>query len=329
MLLTISKELSTALSAVKEACDFCRQVQADLTSEESVEKKDRSPVTVADLGVQTIVINKLISTFPGALVTAEESMGEISCGGGALIKKVLSRLEPGFLQVSEQDVINIISQGVYEGGKKKRFWTLDPVDGTKGFLRKDQYAVALSLIEDGEVLLGVLGCPNLSVNSFDRTEDEGVIFYAAKGQGAYMKSFNEGSEIKLSVSRCESASDLRLLESVEPSHSSHAASTQIAGMLSIAQEPIRMDSQCKYGVLARGEASLYLRLPTLKGYQEKIWDHAAGYIVVTESGGTVTDCFGKKLDFSQGRRLQNNSGIIGSNGNVHDEVTKAVRKVIG
>lgn len=325
----ISKELSTALSAVKEACDFCRQVQADLTFEESVEKKDRSPVTVADLGVQTVVINKLLNTFPGALVTAEESIGEISCGGGTLIKKVLRRLEPCFLQISEKDIADIISQGGYEGGKKKRFWTLDPVDGTKGFLRKDQYAVALALIEDGEVLLGVLGCPSLSIRSFDKAEDKGVIFYAARGQGAYMKSFDESSGIKISVSKCENASDIRLLESVEPSHSSHASSTQIAGMLNIAQKPIRMDSQCKYGVLARGEASLYLRLPTLKGYQENIWDHAAGYIVVTEAGGIVTDCFGKKLDFSLGRKLQNNSGIIGSNGRVHDEVTKAVSKIIG
>ena len=93
-------------------------------------------------------------------------------------------------------------------------------------------------------------------------------------------------------------------------------------------EPVRIDSQCKYGVLARGEASIYLRLPTRSEYQEKIWDHAAGYILVKEAGGEVTDCFGKQLDFSLGRTLSNNTGIIGSNGKIHNEVISAVKKVI-
>jgi 3'(2'), 5'-bisphosphate nucleotidase len=46
-------------------------------------------------------------------------------------------------------------------GAAERYWVMDPVDGTKGFLRGDQYAVALALVERGEVVLGVLGCPNL------------------------------------------------------------------------------------------------------------------------------------------------------------------------
>ena len=49
------------------------------------------------------------------------------------------------------------------------YWTLDPVDGTKGFLRRGQYAVSLALIEDGKVVAGVLGCPNLGMD-FARSE---------------------------------------------------------------------------------------------------------------------------------------------------------------
>jgi 3'(2'), 5'-bisphosphate nucleotidase len=45
-----------------------------------------------------------------------------------------------------------------------RYWTLDPIDGTKGYLRGGQYVVALALIENGQVKLGALGCPNLSVD---------------------------------------------------------------------------------------------------------------------------------------------------------------------
>ena len=81
-------------------------------------------------------------------------------------------------------------------------------------------------------------------------------------------------------------------------------------------------------MLARGEASIYLRLPTRKDYEEKIWDHAAGYMVVKEAGGKVTDCMGQELDFSLGRTLKNNTGIVGTNGKIHEEVIKAVKKVL-
>ena len=63
-------------------------------------------------------------------------------------------------------------------------WTLDPIDGTKGFLRKGQYAVCLALIVDSEVELGVMGCPNLPVDATKADGERGCIFVAVKGQGA-------------------------------------------------------------------------------------------------------------------------------------------------
>ncbi len=62
-------------------------------------------------------------------------------------------------------------------------WTIDPVDGTKGFLRGDQYAVCVSLIVDSEVKLGVIGCPNLPVDQDDPEGKRGCIFVAVKGHG--------------------------------------------------------------------------------------------------------------------------------------------------
>ena len=81
---------------------------------------------------------------------------------------------------------------------------------------------------------------------------------------------------------------------------------------------MRIDSQCKYGAVARGEASIYLRLPTSESYREKIWDHAAGWMVVNAAGGRVTDARGQNLDFSLGRTLDQNRGIIATNGHLHD-----------
>ncbi len=99
-------------------------------------------------------------------------------------------------------------------------------------------------------------------------------------------------------------------------------------MLGIRSEPYRIDSQCKYAAVARNDASIYLRLPTRKDYQEKIWDHAAGKLVVECAGGKVTDVDGKPLDFGRGRTLADNRGVVATCGAIHDEVIAAVGTVL-
>jgi adhesin HecA-like repeat protein len=103
---------------------------------------------------------------------------------------------------------------------------------------------------------------------------------------------------------------------------------RIVAELGAKRPPLRMDSQAKYGILARGEGTVYLRLPTKKSYVEKIWDHAAGAIIVEEAGGRVTDLYGKPLDFSRGRTLDNNQGIVATNGKLHQRMLQAVKSVI-
>ena len=123
-------------------------------------------------------------------------------------------------------------------------------------------------------------------------------------------------------------SEARFCESVESAHSSHGDAAQIAQHLGITAESVRMDSQAKYAAVGRGEASIYMRLPTRADYQEKIWDHAAGSIVVEEAGGRVTDITGKPLDFTLGRTLKTNRGIVATNGRLHDAVVKAIGQVL-
>ena len=88
-----------------------------------------------------------------------------------------------------------------------------------------------------------------------------------------------------------------------------------------------MDSQAKYGVVARGEAVFYLRIPSPSepGYYEKIWDHAAGSIITEEAGGKITDALGKPLDFSCGIRMESNDGIVVTNGILYEAVLGALR----
>lgn len=67
-------------------------------------------------------------------------------------------------------------------------WALDPIDGTKGFLRGGQYAVCLALLEDGEPVLGVMGTPNLPLDYNNPSSSKGVLFVTTKGAGAFQVS---------------------------------------------------------------------------------------------------------------------------------------------
>ena len=322
-------ELNLAIEAVKKACSLCTTVQSSLISEETITKKDKSPVTVADYGVQTVICHELKKSYPGDPIVAEEDSGYLQTEEGQIVSdKVYKYASDIVPEIMEEDIHSIIDSGGYEGGAEGRFWTLDPIDGTKGFLRGDQYAVALALIESGEVKLGILGCPNLNRNIHDTGSSKGLIFYAVECEGAFVQDFNGQVVREINVSDIENPIDAPFCESVESAHSSHSDSEKIAEILGVTAKPIRIDSQCKYAVLARGDASIYLRLPTSKDYTEKIWDHAAGYIIVKEAGGRVTDVTGKDLDFSKGRTLSENKGIVGTNGKLHDIVISAVIEVL-
>jgi hypothetical protein len=87
--------------------------------------------------------------------------------------------------LSAEQILESIDLGVYGGGKTGRFWTLDPIDGTKGFLRGEQYAVCLALIENGQVQVAIQGCPNLLRNIHDPSSTRGSLFIAVRGQGAF------------------------------------------------------------------------------------------------------------------------------------------------
>ena len=224
-------------------------------------------------------------------------------------------------RLNDKDIFAAIDRGNAEGGSKGRFWTLDPIDGTKGFLRGDQYAVALALIEDGQVRLGVLGCPSLPLVSLQG--QGGSLFVAVRGQGSAIRGIDRAEERKIRVADIANPSEALFCESFESAHSSHDDMGEIVKLLGVRRPPLRMDSQAKYGILARGDGTVYLRLPTKKAYVEKIWDHAAGCILVEEAGGKVTDLTGKPLDFSQGKTLVKNKGVIATNGKLHEVVLSA------
>lgn len=327
MISKFDHELLIALEAVRQAAIVCRSVQSAITPE-SLAKKDDSPVTVADFASQALICRRLQQAFPEDPVIGEEGSAELRTPDGAnFLQQIMEECSKAGVTASDKEICNWIDRGSLHEFRP-RFWTLDPIDGTKGFLRNEQYAISLALIIDGQIQIGILGCPNMHVHSSLSAPSSGVLAWAVRGCGSWQQSLNQPdiSPTRISTTDTAATQDARFCESVESGHSSHDWSGQIAAELGIHREPFRIDSQCKYLAVARGDADLYLRLPTRKGYQEKIWDHAGGVLIVEEAGGKVTDIRGKVPDFAHGSQLSANIGMVVTNGRLHASVVQAVMR---
>jgi len=305
-------KLLLAIEAVRAASRVCRAVQAQMVSAHILEKSDRSPVTVADFASQAVVCS-MLDDVP---VVGEEDASALREPCNSELLASVAR----FAGASSDQVLESIDRGAHNGSAG-RYWTLDPIDGTKGFLRGEQYAIALALIEDGRVLLGVLGCPNL---------DSGLIAGASDIHPSAIIGLEDDWSVARPIHVAANAEPgaARFCESVESAHSDQSASAGLAKELGITQPPLRMDSQAKYVTVANGQSHIYLRLPTRDDYRENIWDHAAGTKIIEQAGGRVTDIHGQPLDYSHGRRYEANRGIIATNGPMHDQVISAIAKVL-
>ena len=311
-----------AINAVLKAGKLCQQVQDEMVSTDAIQKSDRSPVTVADFGSQALICSAIGDAFPEDAIVAEEDAQSLK-QNPTLLERVTEYVRRFATEDTQQQKI-ISTKNICEwidsgsGEISSSFWTLDPIDGTKGFLRNDQYAIALAWIVEGEVQLGVLGCPNLPHQLDVPNPERGCLFVAVRGEGTTIYTTNGELLGKAHVS--ENAS--RLAESFESTHGDSNTHIKIAKELGLNKPPLQIDSQAKYGIVARGEASLYIRLPNpaYPDYRECIWDHAAGLIVVEEAGGKVTDANGKSLSFLSGRRMTENRGVVATNGSLHEQV---------
>ena len=356
---TTAEMLSAAKAAVCSAARVAASVSRG-GGVSSVSKLDASPVTVADYAAQGAVTLTLLHALHGVAATrallageggpppsfrmvAEEEAGELARGGEGLLRGVAAALggaahakgafwpdavapswEPG-------DVLRVLSAaGACEGGGAAEragggapgYWVLDPIDGTKGYLRGGQFAVGLAFVRDGAPQLCASACPALPFPAWRAPGGGGAVgtlFSAAAGGGAFMEPLLGAASGGPGPTRIRvdalAPRGLTLCESFDPAHSNHAASARVAAAVGTAlgtaawADTIQVDSMCKYGLLARGCGHVYMRVPR-KGYVEKVWDHAPGSLLLREAGGVVTDGRGGALDFSQGRTLKGNHEVI-------------------
>jgi 3'-phosphoadenosine 5'-phosphosulfate (PAPS) 3'-phosphatase len=382
-------ELRIALDAVRAASRICRDVQSKIAAD-VFEKEDRSPVTVADFASQAAICRLIGTAFPHDPIIGEEESGTLRREENRpFLDRVLEELRAIGVDATGEQACDWIDRGC-EKNYAPRFWTLDPIDGTKGFLRQEQYAVSLALLIEGRIELALLGCPNLSVDAgaetlshsdglrraqssrrgqgegsllspdssqrqpspdstelvagrpspgrpgegeheidTARTDSAGAVFYAVRGGGAWVVPLEDtnASPVRVRCSHLADPVEARFCESVESSHTSTSLSARVAEALGIHREPLRMDSQAKYAIVARGDAEIYMRLPAKYGYKEKIWDHAGGVLLVEEAGGCVSDVMGRPLEFNHGYELLANRGIVAANRELHPKVIAALDEI--
>ena len=360
-----AKELEVATDAVRMASTLCQEVQGQLMrqDEQAVTKDDKSLVTLADYAAQAIISWRIQQEWPDFTMVGEEDAEALVEGGEGgtqtlekitnLVNKTLRHHKGDSAPVlSSGDLVTLIDKGKGSGGQG-RHWVLDPVDGTLGFVRGDQYAIALALMEDGDLKLGAMGCPNMpkmgEVLEYDSSYTygfsprlvskmlageslgwfKGCLFTAVKGQGSFMSPCDASLKVDpvpVKVSELFDPSTAKFCEPVMKANSSQGFTASVADNLAIASKPLRVYSQVKYGSVARADADVYMRFPKA-GYKEKIWDHAAGVIVVEEAGGKVTDAGGSPLNWAGGRYLDTlDRGIIATSSALHERLMDAVSK---
>ena len=351
-------EMRTAVEAVQLASRLCMATQDILVRDDRAAKSDDSPVTVADFAAQALVSLWLERSHPEIELVAEETADALRAPEGAsLLRRVtrlvnetlLAAIEDGFIEnasfgskgvsegasiglpLTESFVADAIDRGAGSPSGAGRFWILDPIDGTKGFIAGRQYAVALGLMVDGGVEGGVLGCPNMPADVIPETatfippERPGTAFAAYAGVGCVAFPADARAPLaepsgagKPSVAKpCRANAGAtpatsRVMESWGDSVVANGDKTKaLSKAMGVCRTAVRVDSMAKYGALARGDADLYLRFPP-RAYREKVWDHAAGVAIVQASGGVITDGQGNALDFTKGRFLDQKGGIVAS-----------------
>ena len=388
------KDVNEAIKSVFAAARITRNLQPSSSKRiNTLSKKDSSPVTVGDFSAQAVVLHLLHKNYPHDMYISEESSVALQ-NDVELMNNVYEAVNyESDHKLDREQIIRSIDYGqgidtessYSKATVARRIWCLDPIDGTKGFLRGrvegGQYCIALALIEDGQPVVSVLGCPNLPLSSTEATKTwsekevqesekqnmfsttRGCLFVAVRGCGCYEiplhaieRLYKDTSPLtsywtKLSVTPNDGVSSravfclgvergfsdpngtvLKMAELINGQDS--LTSLDKDGIQDI-KNSMRIDGQGKYGILARGDAECFVRLPK-DGYIDWVWDVAAGYLVLKEAGGQMTDVLGQPIDFSHiggeqrtAKLPQHVKGIFGSCGGVfHESLVNAYAKVL-
>jgi len=261
----LEKELETAIALSKKAGEVILEFYENgFEIEEKIHADNFSePVTIADRTASKIIVENLATVFPNDGILSEEEFDD------------KTRLD------------------------KQRVWIIDPLDGTQGFVNKnDDFAVQIGLAENGESVLGAVYLPS-----------ENVLYFATKGEGAWMVE-NENTPQLLEVSN--ETDFARMSLAVSRNHRSPRMALVVES-LGLKNEIRRGSVGLKIGLIARKFCDLYIHLSP----RTKHWDTCAPEIILREAGGRMTDLFGEKIVYNT-PDVHNYNGVLASNGVIHD-----------
>ncbi|NDJ75073.1 MAG: 3'(2'),5'-bisphosphate nucleotidase, partial [Chloroflexi bacterium] len=245
--MNLSHELETAKTIARMAASICQSIQAEMVN--PAQKDGREPVTVADYASQALIGNALAENFPDDAVLSEERSEEfmllLSDKQRALVQRFVTDAIGGY--VFEEQICAWLDFGKRE--QANRTWIVDPIDGTKGFLNNRHYCVAISLLIEGEPVLGVLASPGFYSDEEEPYDDEGALTYARQGAGAYTEALAGGPREPIQVSRQTDPAVATVLTSFESAHTDTTFIDQVSQALGRAADAPRrrLDSQDKYG----------------------------------------------------------------------------------
>ncbi|XP_070051732.1 putative 3'(2'),5'-bisphosphate nucleotidase, mitochondrial isoform X2 [Nicotiana tomentosiformis] len=359
------RELEAAVDVVERACRLCIDVKSSLFSNDDriLEKNDQTPVTIADFGVQALVSLEMNRLFPSIPLVAEEDSSFLRSTNlvGSVVDVVVNKATLRD-EVTEDSVLKAIDRGGKDactfGPKQATYWVLDPIDGTRGFVKGVEalYVVALALVVERQIVLGVMGCPNWDEDYFvnratgvqetgSNFSRSGMIMVSHLGCGTWKQRLSDMLTIKLPqswtrcyVDGCQVLKEARFCtpesqkwESLPLSSSFNAkTNSEKIEKGDILLVPACCGSLCKYMMVASGRASVFILRATTRTVMKKIygyapaWDHAVGIICVHEAGGMVTDWEGSSIDFAADqiarRTIFPSGGFLVTNCSLHNEI---------
>ncbi len=213
-------------------------------------KSDHTPVTEADMAANKIIESSLKELTPHLPILTEE----------------------------------VKPTSFSERQKWPRYWLIDPLDGTREFIKRNgEFTVNIALIDGDESVMGVVYAPVI-----------GVIYYAAKGQGAFKQESTNTPEPIHVRENCAA----KTIVACGRSHPTEEIQRFLDNLGE--HEIIRVGSALKSCLVAEGKADLYARLgPTSE------WDTAAAQCVVEEAGGAITDTSMQRLRYNTKDELLN------------------------
>ena len=262
--LDIAKQL--AIEAGKKIMGIYNSEDFDIQEKENDNHK--SPLTKADLAANKIIVTQLRENFPEYAILTEEEVDN---------KERLS---------------------------KEFIWIIDPLDGTKEFIKRNgEFTVNIALVHGDIPILGAIYVP---------VTDE--LYYATKDKGVFYEK--AGNISKITVTDKNKSEDMVFVKS-----RSHASEKLVKFIEIFKFAEVKISgSSIKGCLVAKGEADVYLRLGPVNE-----WDVCAMDVIVRESGGRMTDLEGKPLKYNKDLTLIT-SGFLVSNDKMHQELLDEVDK---